>query len=125
MDDLRCNDISALGAPAVKIVATEKFGFRPEMVLRQCLGIRLEFARWNWLAGFAIKCGLSRLADIPIEGGNRLRVRLLPRSSSFWFRPLLGVRQFELRPSMKCTQEIERLHLVRVFAAGIEGFKPF
>jgi hypothetical protein len=58
--ELRCKHMPALGAPAVTEVAIKEFGLRPEMVLRQRLGVGLEVGTWNWLASFAVKCRLSR-----------------------------------------------------------------
>jgi hypothetical protein len=54
-----------LGAPAIAETAIEEFGFRPEMILGQRLGVGLEFAGRNWPGRFAVKCGLRRF---PAQG---------------------------------------------------------
>src|SRR5271166_3426492 len=125
MDNPGGGDMPSLSAPAVAEIAIEEFGFRPQMILRQCLGVGLQLGCRNWLACLPIECALCRLADIPIECRNGLGVQLLPWAPALRFGPLLSIRQFELRPSMKGIQEIERLHLVGVFTTGIERLKPF
>ena len=50
VEELRCDDMPTLGAPAIAEVAIEELGFGSQMVLRQCFGIGLEFVGWNCLA---------------------------------------------------------------------------
>ena len=50
VEELGCDDMPTLGAPAIAEVAIEELGFGSQMVLRQCFGIGLEFVGWNCLA---------------------------------------------------------------------------
>ena len=78
----RCDHMPSLSPPAVAKIAMQEFRFRPKVILSQRLGIGLELIRGDRAASFAIECRFRGFADIPIERGDRLWVRLLPRPPS-------------------------------------------
>ena len=84
VDDLSCDDMPALRPSAVAIVAVEKFSFRPEMILGQCLSIAFELIGRNWLAGFSIECGPAASRTL------RLKAAIGFTSNCFRGRPRLG-----------------------------------
>ena len=125
VEELRHDDMSALGAPVVAKGAIKKFSFQSEMILSHCFGIGLEVHRRNWPTSFPIECILCSIADVPGEGGDRPYIQLLLRSASLGPGPLFCIRYFESRARMKRIQEIERFHLIGICSVGIKCREPF
>ncbi|HEY2148684.1 MAG TPA: hypothetical protein VGH32_12150 [Pirellulales bacterium] len=124
VEDLCRDDVPPFSEPAVHMFAVQEFGFRPQMILSERLGVGDQQCWRDGLSSFPIKCVMGRLRDVPIERRNWFDVDLLSRPPALRNRRLVSMGQFKLRAGLKRIQEIERLHLIGQFAHAVVLTKP-